>query len=230
MGAVAGAACSEPVLHSASGETASSRLSSPCASSSSSSSPRDRDSSAAEEAFSAATAASPGGAGRPVRLRQVAELRRQLAVEAAAEAAAISAAAVLREELVAAEADAQEEHDRHELLHPEVLEREGRALELAHALDAHRRASVELRANVANLKEDIGKLCKEHGWARRYMGQAEARRARLQTEVQEAEGGLATQQAHGRVARMTHCVAHSSDLRSQLEAHQASEAHEAVCI
>jgi len=162
-----------------------------------------------------------------VALRQAAELRRQLAVEAAAEAAAISAAAVLREELVAAEADAQEEHDRHELLHPEVLEREGRALELAQALDAHRHESVELRANVANLKEDIGKLWKEHGWARRYMGQAEARRARLQTEVQEAERGLATQQAHGRVARMTHCVAHSSDLRSQLEAHQASEAHEA---
>lgn len=160
-------------------------------------------------------------------MREAAELRRQLAAEAATEASAISASAALREELQAAEADAEDEDEEHETIYPEVEEREARATQLEAELEAAERMQVDLGADVANLKADVAKLWKEANWARKYMGQAEARRAKLESAVSQAERSLSDQRAEFRAARVAGCVA-GSDLRQELGAHQANEAREAA--
>merc|ERR1712066_887685 len=68
-------------------------------------------------------------------------------------------------------------------------------------------------------------LLKEANWARKYRSQADARRARLQASVREAERDLSTHQTDSRISYLAGCVA-NRDLGSELSALQASEARE----
>merc|ERR1719447_2752495 len=125
-----------------------------------------------------------------VAMREAAELRKQLADKASKEAESIISAANLHQDLGKLLTDYERELEEREVLLPEAEERESRSVQISGELNAARRARLNLRAETANLREDVSKLLKEAGWAKRYLSQGEAKRAHLQAKVKEAERSI----------------------------------------